>query len=101
MVQTPGAPILPGPGRGPLPLSRRVPNGPRHECNTRELDPRSGTVSSVGVTCIFHYISVFFVGAGGRRGGLGRGVSNIKPRVVQHQFLILKQSMFDGTNLHY
>lgn len=83
-------------------LSCRVPNRPRHECNAfgrakgaRSWPPGSGTVSSVGVTCIFHDLSVFFVGV-----GRGEGVSNIEPRFVQHHFLISKRSMFDGTNLH-
>lgn len=67
-VQTLDAPVPLGLGRGPLLLSGRVPHGLRHECNARELAPRSGTVSSVGVTCIFHDISVFFVGEGGLGG---------------------------------
>lgn len=64
-VQTLDALVPPGLGRGPSLLSGHVPDGLRHECNARELAPRSGTVSSVGVTCIFHDISVFFVGEGG------------------------------------
>lgn len=36
----------------------------------RSWPPRSGTMSSIGVTRIFHDISVFFVGGDGE-GGLG------------------------------
>lgn len=35
----------------------------------RELSPRSGTVSSVGVTGVFHDFSLFFVGSGVGWGG--------------------------------
>lgn len=39
VVQSLGAPIPPGSGRGPLPLSCRVCDRLRHECNAQELAP--------------------------------------------------------------
>lgn len=39
VVQSLGAPIPPGSGRGPLPLSCRVRDRLRHECNAQELAP--------------------------------------------------------------